>query len=135
MKVNAGDRIHATVKTIECSSDSCDWIVEARVGDKFTILPIYKEKLLMLFVIAGALEVYDYTTLKSPTDPELYPTGGSTAFTNIQLRTLNDRRFRADWNGRWQHIGGLSVQVTPDLRSVTLNYPMVELRTAASTTS
>jgi hypothetical protein len=124
LNVRPGDTIRATVKTTECFTDSCDWIVEATVGNESTKLLVSKEKLLMLFVVAGALEAYDYETLKSPIDPDLYPKSGSTAFTDLRLRTLNGRSFRADWNGRWQTtIAGLSVDVALDLASVTLKYP------------
>jgi len=124
IKVKPGDKIDATVKVTECFPDSCNWMVEARVGDKRTVLPVPQEKLLMLFVIGAALEAYDYETLRSPIDPDLYPASGSTAFTNIRLRTLNDRKFRADWNPRTRmNIKGLSVEVSPDLSAITLNYP------------
>jgi hypothetical protein len=78
----------------------------------------------MLFVAGGALEAYTVdTAIPKPvkTHPHL-PAGGSTTFTVLELRDLNDRPFRADWFRMFPDEPGFDVQITDKDRKITLKY-------------
>lgn len=125
--VNAGEMIESKIEVVECHDDSCDWMIEAKVIDepgRCTKMLVYDLKFLLLFLAAGALEVYVPDDLGSLPNWKQYPESGSTTFHNIKLESLSNNPFRADWNTRFLlNVCGLDVHVSNDKSSVTLNYP------------
>lgn len=136
--VAPGETIFATIQVMEDGfhDDSCDWSIEAKVFshpdglpeseivERCTTLHVYGLKLLLLFLVAGALEAYSLDQPGSRPDWSQYPESGSTTFSEIQLTSLTGNPFRADWNKRLLlGVCGLDVSVSTDRSSVTLDYP------------
>lgn len=126
IEVMPHDVIFARIEATTPYLDAYDWIVEARVNDdpfRETKLHVRSEKDLMLFIAAGALEVYSLETLEQPMEWQAYPATGETTFSHIELHDLNGLPYRADWNSRYPRTrDGFDVHISDDRGSVTLTY-------------
>ena len=125
--VNPGDTIVGTIHCLDFHEDSCDWSIEAKVfgepEERCTTLHAYDVDYLLLFLVAGALEVYSLEDPTSLPDFSQYPESGSTKFHHIKLESLSGNSFRADWvTRRTTGDCGFRVLVSRDKSAVTLEY-------------